>query len=370
MVRFSKIPTIGRWLGLAVCACLLALGTGLAQAAAPFYWDFINVDLALQPDGDLLVSETQSYTFTEDHSEQRYRYIPLDRVDRITDVAVYEGDEQIAAQTGIEDNNYWIRWRHDLEAPESHTFVIKYRVIGSVRDYGDSRQIHWRALFPDRNADIKQGKVTVEVPDALAGDLISFESTGVNAIKTRINPTTAEFVVNQPLAPQQFLDVKLNFPADILNLEPPEWQGTSHEDGPLTRTMANIGTLWLEIIGIVTGAGLLIYLATKRCPGCGWPTLQRSKCVAQPPTRKRDGQREIQESCDHCGYSRRRYKAIAKLPPYSYSEKSRARAKSRASRRYYGGGFGGGFGAGAGGGGGVGGGGGGGGGASGGGGGG
>lgn len=103
MFNFRKIPGISRWLVIGLCACLLSLSPGLVWADSPFYWDFIKVDVNLQTNGDLLVTETQKYTFTDNHTNQRYRYIPLDRVDQITDVEVYEGEERLSAETGTEN---------------------------------------------------------------------------------------------------------------------------------------------------------------------------------------------------------------------------------------------------------------------------
>ena len=106
MMTFNLIPQFNRWLWLGLCICLLSLSVGWAQAASPFYWDFINVDIALQSNGDLVVTETQKYTFTADHTNQRYRYIPLADLERITDVTVSEGDRALPTQTGTHDGQF------------------------------------------------------------------------------------------------------------------------------------------------------------------------------------------------------------------------------------------------------------------------
>ena len=35
-----------------------------AQSEVPFYWEFINVDIDVQENGDMLITETQKYVFT------------------------------------------------------------------------------------------------------------------------------------------------------------------------------------------------------------------------------------------------------------------------------------------------------------------
>ncbi|MBX9256158.1 hypothetical protein H1Q63_19840, partial [Desmonostoc muscorum CCALA 125] len=98
---------------------LLSLGLSINYVTAqqvPFYWQFINVDIAVQNNGDMLVSETQKYTFTGDYKNQRYRYIPIDKLDEITDVSVSENAKELPSETGFENNQFWIRWTHQLKA--------------------------------------------------------------------------------------------------------------------------------------------------------------------------------------------------------------------------------------------------------------
>ncbi|NER84951.1 MAG: DUF2207 domain-containing protein [Leptolyngbya sp. SIO1D8] len=304
MISFQKVFRYSRWLLVGFWVCWLSFSPVLAQADSPFYWDFINVDITLQPNGDLLVTETQKYQFTANHTNERYRYIPSDRVDKITDIKVYENDTRLPIETGIQDNQYWIRWRHDLTPPESHTFVLKYRVIGGVQTKVDISQIYWRALFSERDATIRQGRVTIHLPEALSGKVISFKGEGTSSMKRQITGNKFEFVVDNPLPPQQFLDVKVRFPAEILNLEKPQWQRANN-----TANLVGIGS----IFGGVAGC-LLIAVARRRCPSCGKLTLNRLSRVRRSATRRRSGRREIRHFCDRCDY---RQTYIQTIPPLS-----------------------------------------------------
>ena len=66
-------------LPILLIASLAFHGASVAQAP-PFYWEFINVDIDVQENGDMLITETQKYVFTGPHTNERYRYIPLDTV--------------------------------------------------------------------------------------------------------------------------------------------------------------------------------------------------------------------------------------------------------------------------------------------------
>lgn len=202
----------------------LAAHAASAQESPPVYWEFINVDIDVQGNGDLLVTETQKYVFTGPHTNQRQRWIPLDKVDTITGVQVFEAGELLPATTGLKDNQLWIRWSHPLNPPESHTFVLKYRVTGGLHIHDDGDQVYWKALFKDRAATIQSGKVTVRLPASLAGRILDMKSFGVPADARRVDARTVEFVSRGPLPPGQELEVQVTFPHGVLNVGMPAWQ--------------------------------------------------------------------------------------------------------------------------------------------------
>lgn len=79
------------------------------------------------------ITETQKYKFTGPHSNTRYRWIPLDKIDRIDNVEVSEPNLILKAKTGRENNQLWIRWTQPLPLRGEHTFIIRYRVVGGLR---------------------------------------------------------------------------------------------------------------------------------------------------------------------------------------------------------------------------------------------
>ncbi len=132
MMRINKLFLIFIPATLAL-VLFLTVSMAQAQESKPFYWEFINVEIDLQENGDMLVSETQKYVFTGSYSNERHRWLPLGRLSSIEDVEVFEGDKKLFISWGIENNQVWIHWQHQLTPPESHTFVIKYRVKGGLQ---------------------------------------------------------------------------------------------------------------------------------------------------------------------------------------------------------------------------------------------
>jgi hypothetical protein len=90
MMNHLKHPLFTSVLVMLILALFLTAHMVSAQEPSPFYWEFINVEIDVQENGDMLVTETQKYVFTAPHTNERYRWIPLDKVDSIENVQVFE----------------------------------------------------------------------------------------------------------------------------------------------------------------------------------------------------------------------------------------------------------------------------------------
>ncbi|MBD2353267.1 DUF2207 domain-containing protein [Tolypothrix sp. FACHB-123] len=201
--------------------------------SVPFYWDFINVDVAVQTNGDMLVTETQKYTFTADYTNQRYRYILIDKIDEIHEVTVSENGQIFPSATKIENNQFWINWEHPLTAPGSHTFVLKYRVVGGLEVNENDAQVYWKAIFPERQAAVKQAKVTVRFPEQFATKIKAFQTWGTEANIRKVDTQTIEAIASTAIEPGKELGVQVNFDSTGTDIKPSRWQssGSSSSSG-------------------------------------------------------------------------------------------------------------------------------------------
>ncbi len=216
----------------AIVLSVFLLHTQTASAKSPpFYWDFINVLIDVQQNGDMLITETQKYVFTGPHTNERYRYIPLDKTDGVGYFEVFEDGEKLPITTNIKNGQRWVKWRHELNPPESHTFVLKYRVIGGIQVHGEDDWVYVKAIFKDRSAPIESGKVTVRLPEVLAGQISSFKSFGVPAEARQADEQTVEFVAKDAMPPGKELEVQVVFPHDVLNISMPGWQQAGIANG-------------------------------------------------------------------------------------------------------------------------------------------
>lgn len=217
----------------------------------PFYWEFINADIAVQNNGDMLVTETEKYAFASEYKNQHYRYIPLDKVKQIIDISVSENGEVIPSYTEIKNNKLWIHWKDLLKSAESHAYIIKYRVIGGLRESGSHLQVYWKAIFPERNYSIKKSKVAVILPEEVAGKIFGYTSFGIPSKAQKIDDRTIEFTATKPLLTGSELEVQVTFPKGILNVS--ETYSTSVNDA-IAFSLALIFVIGILFVFIILGS--------------------------------------------------------------------------------------------------------------------
>ncbi|MGK7940489.1 MAG: DUF2207 domain-containing protein [Crocosphaera sp.] len=199
----------------------------------PYYWDFVNVNIDAKADGSMIVEEVQKYTFNQPWTNERHRFILLDKLDDIQDVSVSENGQLLKSKTSIKDQRFYIEWLHPLnglDGPESHVFTLRYKVLGGLHNQGKSErdELYWKAIFPKRRSPILNAKITVNLPPQLEGKIIDIESLGQPTSKKQINPQTIEFVALNEIIPSQGIAIQGTFPHNILTLGPPTLRFSDH----------------------------------------------------------------------------------------------------------------------------------------------
>lgn len=242
------------WIGLGLLACGLGTVHSGQAANAAYLWRTLDVGIELDPSGDLLITETQRYDVTGEPAPQLQRTIPLDNVDHIAAVEVFENERALAVNTGVEEEQFRIRWRAPRRPAhaqtETRTFVVRYRVQGGVRVHPDGDQIVWTALFGERETPLPQGSVTLQVPSALAGEIQHSKSYGVPAVVRQLDARTLSFVPSTELQPDETLTVKVVVPHGRLNVAMPKWQRGVDVPYALPGLLGRIDTMVLIVLGI------------------------------------------------------------------------------------------------------------------------
>ena len=106
----------------------------------------------------MLIEETQEIVFTSGVFTFGFAAIPLDRVEEITDISVAEvtptgeraytpnSSSEYGFTTNVSEGNLEITWYFPPTSNSTHTYILRYRVIGGVRIYEGGDQVWWKAI--------------------------------------------------------------------------------------------------------------------------------------------------------------------------------------------------------------------------------
>jgi uncharacterized membrane protein len=282
-----------RWLGwlLILVLGLGSWGTARAQDKS-LYWQQYDVNLAVQGDSDILVEEIQEIRFTSGTFRFGFATIPLDRVERITDVSVSEViDGQERPYTAGSSNEYGfvtfdngddleITWYFPPTSNTSHTYILRYRVIGGLRFYPEGDQLWWKAIAPDHNFPIRVSRVTVTLPATFSPDELKIASYGTPATSA-VTPDGQVVFDAQNIAADAELEVRVQFPHGVVQGSPPAWQ-----------TAVDRRQEWGPVFGVVFGGlGLVLLVAGPLAVYLLWYTRGRDRSaelvaeyITEPPS--------------------------------------------------------------------------------------
>jgi len=183
------------------------------------YLDFLDVDITVLSNSDMRITETQKYVFRSGTFRYGYRWIPLEKVDSIDSIAVYEDgrayvrrrssegtntDDSHTFTTWTEGNRLWIGWWYPETTGGSRTFEVVYVVHGGLRLYEEGDQLYWQAVFRDRDGPVGSARVTVRLPEDVPLALLTIDSYGATAESSLIDNRTIQFTASS-IAPDEGL---------------------------------------------------------------------------------------------------------------------------------------------------------------------
>ncbi|UCB42241.1 MAG: DUF2207 domain-containing protein [Dehalococcoidales bacterium] len=207
-------------------------------------FDSLHIDINILSNSDMEITETQKYSFLSGTFHYGYRWIPLDGVDSIDGVQVYEdgspylrnpavkqwidnyqktgespAGNYYAYHTWTEDNNLWIGWWYPETTGGSRVFEVTYVVHGGLRFFDDGDQLNWMAIFGDRDTAIGQATVTVHLPEPVSSTQLFIDSHGVAAEISIIDDRTIEFTTGS-VPDNEELGIRVVLPKGIVDTTP------------------------------------------------------------------------------------------------------------------------------------------------------
>lgn len=241
---------------------ILMVGLLILAAAAPgvgaaksYRAERFDVDIAVQEDGALLVTETVVFRFSGGPFTYVYRDLPTGLTDGITIVSASMDGQPLSwgkatGQVEIKDGEtIEVRWRFAPTSDSAHTFALVYRALGVIRVEADANLLAWQALPDDYDYAITSSTVTVSYPKAIP--LVKVPRVTVGEASMETGDGQVRFVA-QNLEPDSHLIVELSFAPGSLVTQTPKWQAAAIESSRLAPPLGLAsGALALAGIGAV-----------------------------------------------------------------------------------------------------------------------
>ena len=186
-----------------------------------------DVDVVVQDDGSLLVTETVIFTFVGEPFTFVFRELPTNFTDGITDI-VAKVDGRIYPQ-GTEAGQVEITGRNPIRVEyhfeptvgTSRTFELQYTMNGVVRQEEDADLLIFQPLPDEYEYPIASSTVTVTYPRAAVPTADPTITAG-NATVTQVGNEIT--FTKQNLSPDEPLVFSLPFESGSLISTAPEWQ--------------------------------------------------------------------------------------------------------------------------------------------------
>ncbi|MBI5567123.1 MAG: DUF2207 domain-containing protein [Chloroflexi bacterium] len=284
-----------RSVGVMVMLVLALVLVPVASAGnlASLAWNRYDVDVLVNANGTLTVTEVQTIAFTGGQSFRKgFAVIPQKR-GTIDEVKVWEGTQNYTPSLSNQpytfetstndDGDLEIVWYFPPTVNSTHTFTLQYTVREAILFYPDRGydRVQWKAVAPDHDAPIAASTVTVRVPNGApilrAG--VSDDSPAVSGIAP--DQLSAAFDSTGSLRSGQGIEIRIDFQHGAVAGSAPSWQfiyDLQEQYKPL------IDLISLVLAALVLIGGTLLIVMRWYVKGRDPQTGLAAEYVAEPPS--------------------------------------------------------------------------------------
>lgn len=268
-----------KWIAALVVLGALLMGAPGALAQEKSYSaDRFDVDIVVQDDGSLLVTETVVFRFVGEPFTFVFREVPTDRTDGVeileasVDGRSYPQGTN-AGQVEVESgDNIRVTWHMEPTANTARTFVLTYQMFGVVQQTADADLLRYQPLPDEFEYTIDSSTVTLRYP--ASAELL--ETPRVTANTAQVDRSGSEVTfTRQAIEPNNTMVFEMTFAKSSLIATPPAWQ---------TRQAAQnaLWPLWIGGSVVILVAGIMGAVVLWRSHQ---PQLKKSTAVYyEPPT--------------------------------------------------------------------------------------
>ncbi|MBM4451381.1 MAG: DUF2207 domain-containing protein [Chloroflexi bacterium] len=276
----SKVCLVAFWALVLFGLSLVGVHGGVCGEPNEYFYGAIDVDINILPNSDMDITETIKIVYTSGTFHYADRWIPMDRVESITGVEVWEGEREYgfnpkvrrwiaerkesgkalggdsyAYATWVDGGKFWIGWWYPATSGGSRTFTIKYTVRGGLRIGEKDDQLYWKAVFKDHDVPIGRSRTTIHLPEGVYTEPLKAFSYGTAAERSMVDDRTIQFVTGV-IPSHQELEVQVFFPHGIVSGTVPVWQADleRHEAyNAGVKPKVNLALVLLGVIVLIAG---------------------------------------------------------------------------------------------------------------------
>lgn len=241
-----------------------ALLAGLVQPvlAKSYFAERFDVDIKLESNGELLVTETVAFNFEGGPFTFVFRDIIRNELDRLEFVSARmdgtvlpTGSQAGQVEVSQDGDSLKVVWHFEPVSDSRHVFELTYRVVGAVRQTNQGDGLIWKAIPPEHEYPIQLSDIRLILPAGITPaqpvklrnqPIEPLEDGGTILFRVRDIPADAEQVIEAYFSPGSLIQ------------QPPQWQAAQLERGRQLRAGLPYA------IGVGVGIVLLCGLAASR----------------------------------------------------------------------------------------------------------
>ncbi|WP_420628173.1 DUF2207 family protein [Candidatus Leptofilum sp.] len=230
-------------------ALLFSVPAAFAQDKS-YSADRFDVDVVVQSDGSLLVTETVVFTFVGEPFTFVFRELPTSKTDGVeilsasVDGRTYPQGTN-AGQVEIESgSDIRVTWHLEPTANSTRTFVLEYRMLGVVRQEDGVDLLRYQPLPDEFEYTIDSSTVTVTYPTV--ANLLETPTVTTGQVQVERSGNVVTFS-RQNIESDETMVFDMQFAAGSLISAPPTWQVRQAEQNALAPLWIGAGVFILAV---------------------------------------------------------------------------------------------------------------------------
>jgi hypothetical protein len=249
---------------VAISLLLALVLSGFAQAGKSYSADRFDVQVEIQPDGALIVTETVVFRFVGGPFTFAFRDLALTELDGIDGVRagvdgealpLGEGPGEVEIQAG---RPIRVTWHFEPLYDATREFTLQYRVLGAIRQQ-DADTLIWRAVPEEHEYSVASSTITLTFPSSTS----LVEAPRLDVPFEVVDADDTVRLTTGPLGENESVVLTARFAPGSLIQAAPAWQASAqtraearHRAGPLA--------LGAGVLALALGGAILVLEAHRQ----------------------------------------------------------------------------------------------------------